>query len=39
VNQKKIVGQLEKIVGSFQLQAKEISMLDGKGGKVVQQRQ
>ncbi len=29
VNQKKIVGQLEKIVASFQLQAEETSMLDG----------
>jgi hypothetical protein len=31
VNQKKVVGQLEKIVGSVQWQAREVSVLEGRG--------
>jgi hypothetical protein len=37
-NQKKIVAQLEKIVGSVQLQARETSLLDGKAPEAGQQR-
>jgi hypothetical protein len=37
-NQKKIVAQLEKIVGSLELRAPETSMLDGKAGIVVERR-
>jgi hypothetical protein len=38
LNQKKVVGQLEKIVGSMQWQARDVSVLDRKAGGATQQR-